>query len=147
MKHRASRWLVGITGSIAGLAVVAAACGESGGTASQRTSVPPTARDAWLAGVSSSMVAPNTFLTFESKRYRLVNLKQANLVDENQFEKIGAASQADIDQQDLGVYRRQGDTEAIYTYAPAQPAPTEVAAVEGESGGTPALWYRWMPES
>lgn len=27
-----------------------------------------------------------------------------------------------------------------------QPAPTEVVEVEGESGGTPALWYRWAPE-
>ncbi len=133
--------IVAITGW---LLLLATACGGSGGTGSQRTAIPSTAPDA--GGVSGSSVVPNTFLTFESKRYRLVSLDQANLIDETQFQKIGTASEADIDQNDLSVYRRQGDAHAIYTYTPPQPAPPEIATVEGESGGTPALWYRWARE-
>jgi|GEM_PF-2821624 len=89
---------------------------------------------------TSGSVAPNTFMTFEGQRYRLVDLEQANLIDQSQFYELGVATKADIDYQDqLKVYRRQGDDAALYTYTPA-------TDVEGEEHDVPALWFRWEPE-
>lgn len=88
-------------------------------------------------GGARGSVTPNTFLTFQGQRYRLVDLAQANLIDESQFYEIGVAERADIDcQGELKVYRRQGDDPAVYTYTPA-------TDVEGEEQDVPALWLRW----
>lgn len=139
------RWHLSLAAALLVFGIAGAACGNDGDSAAEQGSGQPTvAPDG--GRVSSSSVAPDTFLTFEGQRYRLVDLEQANLVDQGEFEQVGGAAEADIDQADLTVYRRNGDEEAIYTYAPAQPEPTEVAAVEGEDGSTPALWYRWVPE-
>ena len=97
-------------------------------------------------GTTLSSVAPNTFLTYEGEQYRLVDLAQANLIDEAEFEEIGEATETDIDQDDLTVYRRSGDDEAVYTYAEERAASEEVQAVEGDDATTPALWYRWVLE-
>lgn len=136
--------LVCVAALAAAIFILASACGDGGEKERSTSTVQPTANGP--SGVSSSSVAPNTFLTYEGRRYRLVDLEQANLVDEGEFEQIGVASDADIDQAVLAVYSRIGDDEALYTYAPEQPEPTEVAAVEGEDATTPALWYRWVPE-
>lgn len=139
------RWYSSLAAALLVFGIVGAACGNDGDSAAERGSGQPTVAPAG-GGVSSSSVAADTFLTFEGQRYRLVDLEQANLVDDSDFEQIGAASDADIDQADLTVYSRTGDDVAIYTYASEQPEPGEVAAVEGEDATTPALWYRWAPE-
>ena len=90
------------------------------------------------AVTSNSSIAPNTFLTFEGAQYRLEGIEQENLApSEGEYTEAGTASEADIDQSDLTVYRRDGDTAAVYTYAEARG--------EGDEA-TPALWYRWTPE-
>lgn len=85
----------------AAIFILASACGDGGGKGRSTSTVQPTANEP--SGVSSSSVAPNTFLTYEGQRYRLVGLEQANLVDEGEFEQLGVASVADIDQADLTV--------------------------------------------
>ncbi len=90
---------------------------------------------------SRGAIAPNTFMTFEGRIYRLNALLQANLEREDGFEAIGVADQVDIDHEgELVVHRRAGDEEAVYTLSPAQ------SGSEGdEDEGVPALWMRWIP--
>ena len=89
---------------------------------------------------SMGSVAADTFLTFEGQRYRAVEVLQASLVAEAEFQKIGITTEADIDfEGELKVYRRLGGETAIYTFSP----PIEV---EGEDSSVPALWLRWEPE-
>jgi hypothetical protein len=88
---------------------------------------------------SSGSVAPNTFLTFDGQQYRLVELMQADLIDDSAFEEVGEATDADIDQEDLVVYRKGDDSDAVYTYAEGMDS-------EAVGEGVPALWYRWMLE-
>ncbi len=135
---RARSSLVGFCGPLAAAGLLIGACsGDDGGDDGAQT--PPTQGVADSGSVSNSSVAPNTFLTFEGSRYRLESLEQANLPGSDQdYEEVGTASDADIDQTDLTVYRRDGESEAIYTYAAAQG--------EGDEA-TPPLWYRWVPES
>lgn len=124
------------------MAVVLSGCG-SGKTESTGASRP--APDASRGG-SLSSVAPNTFLTFEGRRYRLVALEQADLVDAADFAKAGQATEADIDQSDLSVWRRQGDDAAVYTYAasPSEEPMTGSGSAPAEPAGPPAFWYRWV---
>lgn len=135
-------------GLLVGLALVAlaVACGSDDKPNSVAEPTAAGAESSDGGGASLSSVAPDTFLTFEGKRYRLVDLQQADFVDESEFQEIGEATAADIDQDDLTVYRRTGDSEAVFTYAKARPESEEVQAVEGEDATTPALWYRWVPE-
>ena len=136
---------LGIT-TLVGMALVLAGCGDADdGRDGAPTEPAPSSQGS--GGVSVSSVAPNTFLTFEGRRYRLVDLTQANLVDKGGFEKIGAAAEADIDQDDLTVYKKAEDSEAVYTYGgEARPESAAVQPAEGEDASTPALWYRWVPE-
>lgn len=127
-------------GLLAGLAIVLAACG--GGSGEEAATATP--GDG--GGVGLGSVAPDTFLTFQGARYRLVDLLQANLVETTSFEAIGRATQADIDQADLTVYRRTGDAEAVYTYAATASPGDASSAAEEDGATTPALWYRWLPE-
>lgn len=129
----------GFLAAIAVSAAVVAGCGsDSDPDRPPATATVASSDDA--GSVSSSSVAPNTFLTFEGRRYRLLDLEQADLIDESAFSAIGEASEADIDQDDLTVYRRDGDNEAVYTLSASQ-------AVDGAEGeGVPALWYRWVIE-
>ncbi len=135
---------LGIT-TLVGMALVLAGCGDAD---DGRDGAPagPAPSSQGSGGVSVSSVAPNTFLTFGGRRYRLVDLTQANLVDKGDFEKIGAAAEADIDQDDLTVYKKAEDSEAVYTYGEAGPESAAVQPAEGEGASTPALWYRWVPE-
>lgn len=96
------------------------------------------------AVTSNSSVAPNVFLTYGGRQYRLVDIQQANLLNAASFAKAGTATKADIDQADLTVFKRNGDADAIYTYAPERGAVSTAPA--GEEATTPALWYRWTPE-
>lgn len=135
-----NRVTLGATGVLVGLAVLAGACGsddDDGG--SSPTEPPATVADAGGSVPSSGSVAPNTFLTFEGQQYRLVELIQADLIDDSAFEDVGEATEADIDQEDLTVYREADDADAVYTYAEAIES-----EVVGE--GAPALWYRWTLE-
>lgn len=129
----------GLVGIIAGAGLVLGACGGDGDDQVPDGNQDPTQSASDSGSVSNSSVAPNTFLTFEGERYRLVDLEQANLApSDEEYRSVGTATEADIDQSDLTVYRRDGDTEAIYTYAVA----------EGEAEETtPALWYRWVPDA
>ena len=125
---------------LASLAVLAGACGsDDDDSDNSRTEPSATVSDAGGSVPSSGSVAPNTFLTFNEQQYRLVELMQADLIDDSGFEEVGEASDADIDQEDLTVYRKSNDPDAVYTYAEG----TESEAV-GE--GIPALWYRWTLE-
>jgi len=125
---------------LAGLALLAGACGKDDDDDDRSpTEQPATVSDAGGSVPSSGSVAPNTFLTFEGQQYRLVDLLQADLIDDSDFEDVGEATEADIDQEDLTVYRKADDADAVYTYA--EPIESEAA---GE--GIPALWYRWTLE-
>lgn len=125
---------------IAILAILAGACGDDNGNNDSETVQPtPTVSLEGGSVPSSGSVAPNTFMTYDGERYRLVDLQQADLVDESEFEELGEASEADIDQDDLTVYRKADDADAVFTYA--EPVESELV---GE--GTPGLWYRWTPE-
>jgi hypothetical protein len=120
-------------------AILAGACGDDDDGAGTPAEPTATVADAGASVPSSGSVAPNTFLTFEGQQFRLVELLQADLIDEGAFEEAGEASEADIDQEDLTVYRKADDPDAVYTYAPG---------IEGEAvgEGVPALWYRWSLE-
>jgi len=85
----------------------------------------------------SGVVAPDTFMTFEGRSYRLVEVLQANLLDSDEFEAAGAATEIDIDAADMTVYERDGDAEHLYTFSQASGA--------GESA-VPAVWLRWKIE-
>ena len=143
MKRITQGRMLVLMGPLAFLVLIGTACSDAAGTPKAATSQPTIAPG---GGASQGVIVPNTFLTFAGKRYRLVGLEQANLIDGNQFQKIGTTSDADINQTDLTVYSRSSDAGAIYTYTPVRSGPTEVVAVEGESGNTPALWYRWVLE-
>lgn len=125
---------------LAGLALFAGACGDDDDTGGSQP-VEPSATVSGAGGSvpSSGSVAPNTFLTFEGEQYRLTELLQADLIDDGEFEEAGEATEADIDQDDLTVYQKPGDSDAVYTYA---------AGIESEAvgEGVPALWYRWTLE-
>lgn len=85
---------------------------------------------------SSGMVVPNTFMTFEGKRYRLVEVLQANLIDEKAFRKVRATQQADIDfAGSLDVFRRDGEPVGLYTFSKGQGT--------GEAAVAPT-WLRWI---
>lgn len=130
--------LSGFAGLLVAGSMVFVACGDDDDSNADGAGAAPTQVVSDSGAVSNSMVAPNTFLTFEGDRYRLQSLEQANLSGaDSGYAEAGTASEADIDQDDLTVYRRDGEPDAVYTYAAAQG--------EGEEG-TPALWYRWAPE-
>ena len=125
---------------LASLAVLAGACGSDDDDGDDSPTEPSaTVSDAGGSVPSSGSVAPNTFLTFDGKQYRLVELLQADLIDDSAFEEVGEATEADIDQEDLTVYRKGDDSDAVYTYAKGIES-----EVVGE--GVPALWYRWTIE-
>lgn len=132
---------VGLTAGaiLASLAVFVGACGSDDDAPSDRPQASETTSDPGASVPSSGSVAPNTFLTYDGQRYRLVELMQADLIDDGGFQEVGEATDADIDQEDLTVYRKGDDPDAVYTYAEG----TESEAV-GE--GIPALWYRWELE-
>lgn len=131
-----TRLTVAATAILVSLAVLAGACGSDEDELAQPS---PTSPPAGGSVPSTGSVAPNTFLTYEGAQYRLVELLQADLVDESAFEEVGEATAIDIEQEDLTVYRKAGDDSAVYTFSPG----TDSDAV-GED--IPALWYRWSPE-
>jgi hypothetical protein len=110
-------------------AVLAIACG--GGEATQATD-----DDAGVVSGAGS-VAPNVFLRFEGKTYRLHDLLQANLPDAaGDYREVGSTTDANIDFEGrLRLYKRAGDPDALYSYSQGFP-------------GTPgqAFWLRWLPE-
>lgn len=137
-----NRLVLGGAAIIVSVAVLAGACGgDDGGGGDQPANAEPSPTVSAAGGSvpSSGSIVPNTFLTFEGQQYRLVELLQADLIDESGFEEAGEATEADIDQEDLTVYRKSGDADAVYTYAPAIES-----EVVGE--GVPAFWYRWSLE-
>lgn len=86
----------------------------------------------------SGMVVPNTFMTVDGERYRLVEVLQADLLDSDEFEPVGAATTLDVDAKDRTVYEREGDDQHLYTFA------------EGSGSGEnsiPATWLRWTRDS
>ncbi|HXH22863.1 MAG TPA: hypothetical protein VNN10_12625 [Dehalococcoidia bacterium] len=125
MKHFAALVFLGL------LAFVLAACGGD--------SRPPDSAPAGPAdGVAAGSVAPNTFLRFQGKTYRLADIIQAGLVPAADFKAIGTTNDADIDfSGSLEVYSRRGDGAAVFTLSPARGS--------GE-GAVPALWLRWLPD-
>lgn len=130
---------------LVGLALLAGACGSDGEDGDRTpTEQPTTVADAGGSVPSIGSVAPNTFLTFEGQQYRLERFEQADLVAASEFTEIGLATDADIDQEDLTVYARAGDSDAVYTYAKPR-ASVDTSAIEDTS--TPALWYRWVAEA
>ena len=88
--------------------------------------------------ISSGLVAPDTFLTFDGQRYELQETLQADLLGD-EFVEVGVASEADIDHEgDLADYSRTGDASSVYTFSPAI---DEI----GEESDTPGLWLKWEP--
>jgi hypothetical protein len=66
--------------------------------------------------LGGAQTVPNTLLTFDGARYRLSDIQQADLIDSGEFERIGAATDADIDYEgELAVYSRAGDDGAVWT--------------------------------
>lgn len=96
-------------GAIALLAAVAVACGGDDDSPSDGGEV---------AGGGSGLIRPNTFMTYEGQRYELVNMIFEDMVPESEFHEAGVATQADIDMKgDMRVFKRDGDTTAVYTYS------------------------------
>ncbi|HWO73872.1 MAG TPA: hypothetical protein VNN21_09980 [Dehalococcoidia bacterium] len=91
---------------------------------------------AMVSGAGS--VAPNVFLRFEGRTYRLRDLLQANLPEAaGDYREVGSTTDADIDFDGrLRLYKRAGDPDALYSYSPGVP---------GTSGQ--AFWLRWLPEA
>jgi hypothetical protein len=107
----------------------------AGGDKTTSVSIPP--GDGNAAGIrpADGVVPPNTFLTFEGRQYELVNLFGADLVPEDQFERVGSASKSDIDLGgDLAVYARRGDANSVYTLNP-------------RTADDPQYWMQWRAES
>ena len=84
---------------------------------------------------STGAIVPNTFLTFEGDQYRLVEILQANLIDDSGFTEAGEASDLDVEG-DMTVYTRAGDDGSVYTLFQG--------TGEGEDA-LPDSWYRWEP--
>lgn len=135
--------ILGLTGVLAVAGAFGMACGDdddgsdpaSGQTVNDGGGGDP---------ASSSSIVRDTFLTFEGKQYRLVDLLQADLLgDDASFEEAGEATEADVDAIDLTVYRRAGDDEAIYTFLSGEPDPV----TEADEAADVDFWYRWVPES
>jgi hypothetical protein len=129
---RVSKIVLTVIASVA-LFVIAVACGGSD------AAVPSGGNEPTANGpVSSGLVAPDTFLTFDGQRYQLQDTLQADLVA-GEFVEVGVASEADIDYKgELGVYRRASDDSSVYTLSPALDE-------EGVEQDTPALWLKWEP--
>ncbi len=119
--------------ALVALFVLAVACGGSD------AAVPSGGNEPSADGpVSSGLVAPETFLTFDGQRYQLQDTLQADLVADD-FVEVGVASEADIDYEgELGVYRWAGDDSSVYTLSPALDE-------EGVEQDIPALWLKWEP--
>lgn len=137
MRHR-----IALSGAaiLASLAILAGGCGnDDDSDGGQPTERPTTVSDAGGSVPSIGSVAPNTFLTFDGKRYRLVELMQADLIDDAGFEEVGEATDADVDQEDLTVYRTSDDSDSVFTFSKGR---------ESEEVGEdiPAFWYRWALE-
>ena len=81
-----SRFAQGGVAVIASLALFAGACGDDDGDDIEPVEPSPTVSAAGASVPSSGSVAPNTFLTFDGQRYRLVELLQADLIDDSVFE-------------------------------------------------------------
>ncbi len=119
------------------LLVLSAGCGGDSEPAAPEGGVPGTVEDGDVPA-SSGLVAADTFLTFEGRRYELQDTLQADLIAD-EFAEIGVASEADIDYEgDLAVYRRTGDDSAVYTFS-------EGVSEDGGEGDVPGLWLRWEP--
>jgi hypothetical protein len=93
--------------------------------------------DGGVAAIGGA-VAPNTFMTFNGRDYRLVEVLQANLIKTADFEAIGAATEMDVDADDSTVYRRQGDAQHVYTFT---------KGTGSGNSATPDTWLQWRLES
>jgi hypothetical protein len=115
-----------VLGAMALLASLAVACGDdgddspSGDTGSSGEPVAP----------GGGLVPRDTFLTYDGKRYELVNMLQESMAPAGEFEEIGSATEADIELKDLRVFSREGDGESVYTYSAA-------------TADDPAFWLAW----
>lgn len=131
---RARSILFGLSASVLAVGILFSGCGDDDDGIVDHPNGQIGTPDAGGA-VTSNSIAPNTFLTFEGQRYRLVHLEQANLATaDSDYEEAGVATEIDIDQSDLTVYRLANNDEDVFTYA--------AASGEGEEA-TPALWYQW----
>ena len=74
------RWLV--MGAVALIASLAVACGDDDGS-------PSSSGDTGPGTVSSGMIAPNTFMTYEGQRYELVNMLFEDMVKDSEFSEAG----------------------------------------------------------
>jgi len=121
--HARSVWF-SLSASLLAVGIFLGGCSDDDdGNVQQPTAGPAETPAGGGAVTSNSSVAPNTFLTFEGDRYRLESLEQANLApDDGEYTEVGTASEADIDQADLTVFRREGEPDAVYTYADARGA-------------------------
>jgi len=115
-------------------ALLGAACSDDDGDAANGQ--PAAENQGTVSGpTSAGAIVPNTFLTFESDQYRLVEILQADLIDDSWFTEAGEASESDVEG-DPTLYTRQGDDGAVYTFL--------AGAGSGEDA-LPDIWYRWEP--
>lgn len=98
--------MMGLVALVASLAV---ACGDD------EKATP----DEAMGGGGAGLVRPNTFMTFEGRRYELVNMIFEEMVDADEFQEAGVASGADIELKDKRVFKRKSDPEAMYTFSAA----------------------------
>jgi hypothetical protein len=115
-------WLM--LGAVALVASLVVACGgddkpvDSTGSAS-----PP--------GAGGGLVARDKFLTYDGKRYELVNMLTESMAPESEFQAIGVATASDIDLRgDLRVYSRSGDSTSVFTHSAA-------------TADDAAMWLAW----
>ena len=135
-----SKTFLHISLSVAAALTIAASVACGGGGPGDKAS-----RDGAAGGeqpvvsLGGAQTVPNTLMTFDGARYRLSDIQQADLMGGAEFERIGAATDADIAYEgELTVYSRSGDDRAVWTRMEAR------EGAEGE--GTPAMWYRWAPD-
>ena len=116
-------------------ALLGAACSDDDGDAANGR---PAAEDQGTVsgpGLAGAIV-PNTFLTFEGAQYRLVEILQADLIDDSGFSEAGEASESDVEG-DPTVYTREGDDGSVYTF---------FASTGAGEDALPDSWYRWAAE-
>lgn len=89
---------------------------------------------------SGGSMAPDVFMTFESRRYRAQDVG-SDLVSLDEVELAGSTNAIDIDHSGpVEVYRlKEGPRGVLYTFESGRPLPEEV----GRS--TPDVWLEWAP--
>ncbi len=108
------------------------ACGSSNKTASSGNEDAGSGDTAPGVVPGGGMVARNVFMTYDGKRYELVNMLMPGMVPDSEFQPMGEVTQSDVDLSgDTHAYTRAQDPDTVYTHSVAT----------GEDAGH---WLAWQ---